>query len=37
MGICCRAQETQTGDLYIGGIGREMEGRFKMEGIHVYL
>ena len=34
MGICCMAQETQTGALYQprGGMGREMEGRFKREG-----
>ena len=34
------AQETQTGTLYQlrgGGLGREMGGRFKKEGIYVYL
>ena len=34
------AQETQTGVLYqprSGGKGREMGGRFKREGIYVYL
>ena len=39
MVICCMAQETQTGTLYQprGGMGREIGGRFKMEGIHVHL
>ena len=40
MGICCMAQETQTGALYQprgGGMGREMGGRFKRKGIYVYL
>ena len=40
MRICCMAQETQTGALYQPrwvGCGREMGGRFKTEGIHVYL
>ena len=38
MGICCMAQETQTGALYQPrGVGREMGGRFKREGIYVYL
>ena len=32
------AQETQTGALYHrGGMGREMGGRFKREGMYVYL
>ena len=32
------AQETQTGALYQPrGVGREMGGRFKREGIYVYL
>ena len=33
------AQETQTGALYQprGGMGREMGGSFKREGIYVYL
>ena len=32
------AQETQTGALYQPrGMGREMGGRFKREGIHAYL
>ena len=38
--ICCMAKETQTGALYQprgSGMGREMEGRFKREGIYVYL
>ena len=33
-GICCVAQETQTGALY---QPRGMGGRFKREGIYVYL
>ena len=40
MGICCMAQETQTGALYqprAGGMEREMGGRFKREGIYVHL
>ena len=40
MGICCVAQETQTGALYPPrgvGRGREMEGRFRREGIYKYL
>ena len=41
MGICCMAQGTQIGALYQapmrGGMRREMGGRFKMEGIYVYL
>ena len=39
MGICCMAQETQTGALYQPrGMGiREMGRRFKQEGIYVYL
>ena len=40
MGICCMAQETQTGSLHQprrGGMRREMGGRFKGEGIYVYL
>ena len=39
-GICCMAQETQTGALDQprgGGVGKEMGGRFKREGIYVYL
>ena len=38
MGICCMAQETQTGALYQPrGVGwREMGGSFKWEGIYVY-
>ena len=36
MGICCMAQETQTGVLYQPrGVG--WGGRFKREGIYVYL
>ena len=32
------AQETQTGALYHGGgVGQELGGRFKREGIYVYL
>ena len=34
------AQETQTGALYQpreGGMGREMGGSFKREGMYVYL
>jgi len=32
------AQETQTGALYQPrGMGREIGGRFKREGIHAYL
>ena len=34
------SQETQTGALYQpsgGGMGREMGGRFRGEGIYVYL
>ena len=36
------AQETQTGSLYQprgvkGGMGKEMGGRFRREGIYVYL
>ena len=39
MGICCVSQETQTRALYQpgGGMGREMGGRFRREGIYVYL
>ena len=40
MGICCMAQETQIGALYQpggGGVGREMGGKFKSEGIYAYL
>ena len=39
MGISCMAQETQTGALYQprGGMGREMGGSFKREGLYVYL
>ena len=36
MGICCMAQETQTGALY-PPRGWGGGGRFKREGIHVYL
>ena len=39
MRICCMAQETQTGlciNLEVG-MGSEMGGRFKREGIYVYL
>ena len=41
MGICCMAQETQTGAQPRGvgweGDGREMGGKFKREGImHTY-
>ena len=44
MGICCMAQETQTGALYQPrriqkegeGGRREMGGSFKREGIYVY-
>ena len=36
MGICCKAQETQTGFLYQpNGVG--LGGRFKREGTYVYL
>ena len=34
------AKETQTGALYQprgGGVGREMGGKFKREGIYVYI
>ena len=41
MRICCVSQEIQTGALYQLGVGvqmgREMGGRFKKEGIYVYL
>ena len=40
MGICCMAQETQTGALYQPrgmGWGGKWEGGFKREGIYVYL
>jgi len=40
MGICCMAQETQTGALYQPrgmGLGRDSGGRFKREGISIYL
>ena len=40
MGICCVAQETQTGALYQprqSRMGRDMWGGFKREGIYVYL
>ena len=39
MGICCMAQETQTGSVSTqkGGMGKEMGGRFKRKGIYVYL
>ena len=39
MEICCMSQESQTGALYQprGGMGRDMGGRVKMEGIYVYL
>ena len=38
MGICCMAQETQTGALYQPReTGREMGWRFKRERIHAYL
>ena len=34
----CVAQETQTGALYQSrGVGREIGGRFRREGIYVYL
>ena len=39
MGICCVAQETQTGALYQprgGGMGQGTGGRFKMERLYVY-
>ena len=39
MGICCVAQETQTGALYQprgGGMVRETGGVFKREGMYVY-
>ena len=36
MGICCMAQETPT-ELCINLEGRDMRGRFKREGIYVYL
>ena len=38
MGTCSMVQETQTGALYQprGGVGREMGGRFKREGMYVY-
>ena len=40
MGFCCMIQGTQMGALYQPtGVwkGREVEGRFKKEGTHVYL
>ena len=39
MGICCMAQETQTGALYQPrqGWGGEGDGRFKREGTYRYL
>ena len=39
MGICCMAQETQTGALYQPRrVDREGDGRqFKQKGIYVYL
>ena len=39
MGICCMAQEVQTGALYQPrGVDGEGDGRsFKKEGIYVYL
>ena len=39
MGICCMAQETQTGAVSVsrGGMGQEMGGRFKREWIYIYL
>ena len=38
MGICCMSQETQTGALHQPrGLGQEIGGRFKREGIYVYL
>ena len=38
MGICCMSQETQTGALHQPrGVGQEIGGRFKREGIYVYL
>ena len=41
MGIYCMSQETQTGALCqprgVGGMRREMGGRFKREGLYVYL
>ena len=40
MGIFCVSQETQTGALYqprMVGWRREMGGRFKREGIYMYL
>ena len=40
MGICCMAQETQTGALHQprgGGMGREMGRRVKREEIYVHL
>ena len=40
MGTDCMAQETQTRALYQpggGGMRREMGGRFKREGVYVYL
>ena len=40
MGICCMTQGTQMGTLYQPTgvwMGREVEGRFKKEGTHVYL
>jgi len=36
MGICCMAQETQTGALH-QPKGAGWGGRFKKEGIYVYL
>ena len=40
MGICCMAQETQTGALYQSrevGWGRRWEGGSKGRGLYVYL
>ena len=39
MGICCIAQETNRGSVAKkrGGMGKEMGGSFKREGIYVYL
>ena len=38
MGICCMAQETQTGAMYQPrGVGCEEDGSFKREGIYVSL
>ena len=36
MGIFCMAQETNSINLE-GWVGRQMGGRFKREGIYVYL